>query len=188
VPRDLELESEDLNGVIEQALRLLKHELDRGRVIAVRDLGADLPLLKLDKRKIEQVFVNVFLNAIQAMPEGGTLTVRTYRRSAGEVRPGPGSRGSRQLRAVADVFVAEVEDTGTGIPEEVVRKVFEPFFTTKPTRKGTGLGLTVSKAIVEMHGGTVEIRNRDGGGAKVTISLTRRGDRENAQEAITARR
>jgi PAS domain S-box-containing protein len=188
VPRDLELESEDLNGVIEQALRLLKHELNRGRVIAVRDLGADLPLLKLDKRKIEQVFVNVFLNAIQAMPEGGTLTVRTYRRSAGEVRPGPGSRGSRQLRAVADVFVAEVEDTGTGIPEEVVRKVFEPFFTTKPTRKGTGLGLTVSKAIVEMHGGTVEIRNRDGGGAKVTISLTRRGDRENAQEAITARR
>ncbi|MGH7899616.1 MAG: two-component system sensor histidine kinase NtrB [Candidatus Binatia bacterium] len=188
VPRDLELESEDLNGVIDQALKLVKHELDRARINVARELAADLPRIRLDKRKMEQVFLNVFLNSIQAMPEGGTLTVRSARRSTADLRPGPGSRGSRQLRAVTDVVVAEVEDTGSGVPDEVVRKVFEPFFTTKPTRQGTGLGLTVSKAIVEMHGGAIEIRNREGGGAKVTISLNRRGDREHAQEAITARR
>jgi signal transduction histidine kinase len=86
------------------------------------------------------------------------------------------------------MVVAEVDDTGTGIPEGQARKMFEPFFTTKPTRKGTGLGLTVTKAIVDMHGGRVEIRNRPGGGARVLIVLDPRGGREDAQEAAVARR
>jgi signal transduction histidine kinase len=187
-PRNLELGMEDLNAIVQRALLLVNHEIERGRVTVVRTLGEDLPLVRLDKRKIEQVFINVFLNAIQAMPEGGTLTVKTYVRAAMASGPPAGSRGTYLLRTFGRMVVAEVDDTGTGIPEGQARKMFEPFFTTKPTRKGTGLGLTVTKAIVDMHGGRVEIRNRPGGGARVLIVLDPRGGREDAQEAAVARR
>ena len=75
-----------------------------------------------------------------------------------------------------------------GIPEELMRKVFEPFFTTKPTKKGTGLGLTVAKAIVEMHGGMVSISNRGRGGVQVLITLRTKGDSEDVAQASAAGR
>lgn len=187
-PLNLELAMEDLNAIVQRALLFVNHEIEKSRVTVVRTLGEDLPLVRLDKRKIEQVFINVFLNAIQAMPEGGTLTVKTYVRAAMASGPPAGSRGTYLLRTFGRMVVAEVDDTGTGIPEGQARKMFEPFFTTKPTRKGTGLGLTVTKAIVDMHGGRVEIRNRPGGGARVLIVLDPRGGREDAQEAAVARR
>jgi PAS domain S-box-containing protein len=188
-PRSLELHFENLNTVIEQALLLVKHELDRGRVSVVRELARDLPVAWLDKRKIEQVFINVFLNAIQAMPKGGTLTVKTWIRPAAEVGVPIGSRTSRVVkRSSGRVVVAQVDDTGMGIPEELMRKVFEPFFTTKPTKKGTGLGLTVAKAIVEMHGGVVSISNRGRGGVQVLITLRTKGDSEDVAQAPAAGR
>ncbi|HUE40034.1 MAG TPA: PAS domain S-box protein [Candidatus Binatia bacterium] len=187
-PRSLELHFESLNAVIDQALLLVKHELDRGRVNLVRELTTDLPLAWLDKRKIEQVFINVFLNSIQAMPKGGTLTVKTWARPAAEVGLTAGSRTSRVLKRAGPVVVAEVDDTGSGIPEELLRKIFEPFFTTKPTKKGTGLGLTVAKAIVEMHGGMVSISNRARGGVQVLITLRTKGDNEDVAQATAADR
>jgi PAS domain S-box-containing protein len=187
-PRSLELHFENLNTVIEQSLLLVKHELDRGRVSVVRELARDLPVAWLDKRKIEQVFINVFLNAIQAMPKGGTLTVKTWIRPAVEVGVPVGSRTSRVVKRSGRVVVAQVDDTGMGIPEELMRKVFEPFFTTKPTKKGTGLGLTVAKAIVEMHGGMVSISNRGRGGVQVLITLRTKGDSEDVAQAPAAGR
>jgi signal transduction histidine kinase len=92
------------------------------------------------------------------------------------------------LKSFGRAVVVEVDDTGVGVPEGQLRKVFEPFFTTKPTRKGTGLGLTVTKAIVDMHGGKVDIRNRPGGGFRVSILLHPKGGRENAQETAVAGR
>ncbi|HSD11166.1 MAG TPA: PAS domain S-box protein [Candidatus Binatia bacterium] len=186
-PRNLELASEDLNAVVEQALVFAHHEIEKGRVTVVRAFG-DLPFVRLDRRKMEQVFVNVFLNAIQAMPRGGTLTVKTYVREGMPSGPLLGSRATHLVKSVGRMVVAQVDDTGTGIPDGQVRKVFEPFFTTKPTRKGTGLGLTVTKAIVDMHGGKVEIRNRPGGGARVLIVLDPKGGLEDAQEAAVASR
>jgi signal transduction histidine kinase len=186
-PRSLELHFESLNVVIDQALLLVKHELDRGRVSVVRELARDLPVAWLDKRKIEQVFINVFLNAIQAMPKGGTLTVKTWARPTVDVGVPVGSRTSRVVKQSGRVVVAQVDDTGMGIPEELMRKVFEPFFTTKPTKKGTGLGLTVAKAIVEMHGGMVSISNRGRGGVQVLITLRTKGA-EDVAEAPAADR
>ncbi len=188
MPRTLEPTYEDLNAVIEQALLLVKHELDRGRISVARAMMPDLPPVWIDERKMEQVFLNVFLNAIQAMPHGGTMSVKTWLRPSAETDLPVGSRSSKVVRHMGRVVVAEVDDTGTGIPENLVRKVFEPFFTTKPTKKGTGLGLTVAKAIVEMHGGMISLSNRARGGVQVLVTLRTKGASDDAAQAIAVGR
>jgi len=166
---DLVTSPEPLEAVIEGSLVLVKHELDRWHINVVRDFGASLPRVKVDRNKIEQVFVNVFINAIHAMPDGGTLTVRTRLERLGQMDPNLGDREGNKLRAGDTVVVAGVEDTGTGIPEDQLSRIFDPFFTTKPTGKGTGLGLTVTNKIVELHGGMIEIKNRNEGGVRVRV-------------------
>ncbi|MCM8794908.1 MAG: PAS domain-containing protein [Candidatus Omnitrophica bacterium] len=167
--RQLELREENLNAIIQESLFLVKHEIDKSRVTVIKNLQAEAANFLMDRQKIEQVFVNIFINAVQAMPEGGTLTVRTYLKEnpAGQIN-GNGAAGGTVLSKEPDV-ITEVEDTGTGIPEKALPKVFDPFFTTKPTGKGTGLGLTVSKNIIQMHGGTMAIQNRPEGGTRVTL-------------------
>ncbi len=120
---------------------------------------------------MEQVFVNIFLNAIQAMPEGGTLTIITYAKQLTEVGHNVGSRKADDFSIGETVVMAEVEDTGTGIPKNQLSEVFDPFFTTKSTGKGTGLGLTVTKKIIDLHRGMINIGNRKEGGTRVTTML-----------------
>jgi PAS domain S-box-containing protein len=187
-PRSLEPKFESLNAVIDKSLLLVKHELDRTRVTVVRELAAELPTAWIDERKIEQVFINIFLNAIQAMPHGGVLKVRTWARPAAEPGFAVGSRSSKLVQRGGSFVVAEIDDTGGGIPPDLLRKVFEPFFTTKPTKKGTGLGLTVAKAIVEMHGGNLTIANRARGGVQVLITLRTKGGREDVDQAAAGDR
>ncbi|MBI4354420.1 MAG: MASE1 domain-containing protein [Candidatus Omnitrophica bacterium] len=162
--RELELQDHAVNELIEEALLLVKHELDKAHVTVRKDLASHLPLLTLDRQKITQVLINLFLNAIHAMPHGGTLTVRTCHTTqltnAEEANP----RKSGQ--AVVEV---DIEDTGEGIPEEAESKIFDPFFTTKPTGQGTGLGLTVARRIIELHEGTIAIANRAAGGVAATV-------------------
>jgi PAS domain S-box-containing protein len=184
-PHDLELAPEHLNAIVEDTLRFMKYQTERARVSVVRDFGVGLPRVRIDRRKIAQVLVNVFLNALQAMREGGTLTVRTFARNAARIDRG--ERG-RSVLGRRDEVAIVIEDTGTGFPDSALRKVFEPFFTTKPTGEGTGLGLTVCRAIVELHGGSIEIRNRQEGGARVTIVLNQKGDPGHVQEAFAAGR
>ncbi len=149
--RSLELTETSLNSVIEQALLLVRYSLDASHIQVVQKLDEKLPLLPLDRNKMEQVFVNLFINAIHAMPGSGTLTVTT------EARDGQ--------------VAARIEDTGAGIPPEVLPKIFDPFFTTKPTGKGTGLGLTVARSLVELQGGTLEVANRPEGGVRAIVVL-----------------
>ena len=166
---ELSLNTEELNSVLEQSLLLVRHELARYHVNAVRELSERLPPVRLDRNKLEQVFVNIFLNAFHAMPEGGTLIIKTYAKQLTEIGHNGGSRKADHFRIGETVVMAEVEDTGTGIPEDQLAKIFDPFFTTKSTGKGTGLGLTVTKKIIELHAGTINIGNREEGGARVTI-------------------
>lgn len=170
--KQLAVKPEDFNQLIIDTLKMVRHELNKKRIELVKDLALSLPKVAVDKTQIQQVFVNIFVNAAHAMPEGGTLTVRTFAKQMTETTHSEGSRSSAHLWVGDTAVVAEVEDTGSGIPEEHLAKIFDPFFTTKPTGVGTGLGLPVSRKIVELHGGTIGIRNKpDGAGVRVTVLL-----------------
>jgi len=150
-PGALSLQSEDFQLVAERALGFVKLEISGKQINVVHDWCEPAPQLSLDRNKMEQVLVNVLMNAIQATPERGTLTLRT--------------------RVNASEFIAEIDDTGTGISAAHQAKLFEPFFTTKPVGQGTGLGLSVARQIIQLHGGTLRLANRPEGGARATIRI-----------------
>ena len=164
------MRDEDFNVLMERSLWLVNYEINAARINAVRELAPSLPPVRMDKSRLEQVFINLFINAIQAMPGGGTLTVRTRegRWAEGQYRP---DKNGTQLRPGDPVVFVEVQDTGIGIPDKNLTKLFDPFFTTKPVGSGSGLGLSVAKQIIELHGGFIDIRNAPHGGALVTIIL-----------------
>jgi len=168
---DLELKAQDLNALVTNALALVKHDLNQNQINLQTELTPDLPLLALDGMKIEQVFVNVFTNACHAMPKGGTLTVKTFAERLAETRRDPGSREAGRFYAGDTVVIVDIEDTGSGIAPELLRKIFDPFFTTKTTGKGTGLGLAIVKRIIDLHCGIIEIKNRAEGGASCRLTF-----------------
>ena len=143
----------DVNEIIREALSLMENQALIHNVKIVQELNGDLPGIVVDTDQIQQVFVNVILNALDAMPEGGTLRVRSDSASEGH--------------AVQVAF----GDTGHGIPPEHIDKVFDPFFTTKSPNKGTGLGLAVSYGIIERHGGKIEVESEGGVGTTFMIAL-----------------
>ena len=147
--RELVLKDEDVNKLVERTLLFVKHECDKARVAVTRDFAEDLPPLTIDGYKVQQVLVNLFTNAIHAMSGGGTLKVRTTL--------------DGDTEEVPQGVMIEVQDTGPGIPPDSLSKIFDPFFTTKPTGQGTGLGLAVSRQIMEMHGGTLDLQNSESG-------------------------
>ncbi len=181
-PSATELTPSELNAVVEESLLLVNHELVRAHVTLVKELEEALPVLKLDRQKIEQAFVNLFINAIHAMPAGGILTVKTYAEWPTEFGPDVGRRRTDQFRIGETRVVAEVLDTGTGIPTETFDRLFDPFFTTKPPGQGTGLGLSVTRKILELHQGTIEISNRQEGGVRVTLTFKTERSHEDAKE------
>jgi signal transduction histidine kinase len=173
VPRAMDLQPENVTELIDQTLNFVRHEMNSCAINLVREMQENLPPVLLDRNKIKQVFVNVLTNAIHAMPEGGTLTIRTSTRKVekNEIDTDLGSRQADGFRLGQPLVIAEVLDTGQGIPLDKLTHIFDPFFTTKPTGKGTGLGLTVTKKIMELHGGKIDVRNRPEGGVIVTIKF-----------------
>lgn len=172
-PGKAELRPGDLNTLLRSSLNLVKHELKAEHITVTTEFCDNLPPALVDANKIKQVFVNALSNAAHAMPDGGTLTVRTYikKLTPEDARPSPGARQTHEFRAGERVLVTEIDDTGTGVPEDKLARVFEPFFTTKAAGKGTGLGLTVSRKIIELHEGSIQLQNLDPCGARVTITL-----------------
>ena len=166
---------ENLNEVIEGSLLLVGYKLAANRVNVARELAANLPLLSLDRIRMEQVFLNLFLNSMQAMPEGGTLTIRT-RLDQWPLASAPLARAAHGLKPGDPIVVAEVQDTGIGIPEANLVKLFDPFFTTKPAGVGTGLGLSVIRKIMELHDGLIAIENATSCGALATLILRASAD------------
>ena len=168
-PNELCLRPQNINATLRQLVRLLKSELLTAHVEVRIALGEALPPVEIDENKIEQVFINVCTNAIHAMPQGGVLEITTCVRELGEGGRRAGTRTTERLHAGDRVVSVEFCDTGHGIPPDKVTAVFDPFFTTKPTGKGTGLGLTVSRKIVELHGGRLDLENRPEGGARASV-------------------
>jgi two-component system NtrC family sensor kinase len=145
------MERAGVNEIIERAGRLLEIQAGARNIRIVMDLAPGLPEIELDRNQIQQVFWNLTINAFEAMPAGGTLTLVS--------RPGA-------LPGTVDV---EIADTGAGIPRENLTRLFDPFFTTKSS--GTGLGLSVTYGIIERHGGTIEVKSEVGRGSVFTIKF-----------------
>ncbi|MFQ3547202.1 MAG: ATP-binding protein [Termitinemataceae bacterium] len=148
-PMNMELREGNLNELIKELIDFVHYELEAGNIKAVLDLDPNLPRLCYDERYIKQALLNLIKNAIAAMPEGGTLTLKT--------------EGSP-----TEVHI-HVTDTGMGICEENLAKIFEPYFTTKET--GSGLGLTLVFKIIKEHRGDITVKSREGEGASFMITL-----------------
>jgi len=148
---DPELSPTEVNSVIERVLTLTNYAFEGTGVDLHRELARDLPPLMADRHMIEQVLTNLILNAVQAIRGDGVVTVRS------------GTDGPW--------CTIEVEDTGCGIPPDVLPKVFDPFFTTRSQGEGTGLGLSVSLGIVERHGGQIAVKSQVGEGTTFTVRL-----------------
>ncbi len=167
---EFNVKAEDLNACVERSLWLLHYDLVTAHTTVVRQLAPDLPLVLMDRSKMEQVLINLFTNALHAMPDHGSLTVttRTLRRAEDLLAREPILRPFKLGDTLA---ILEVQDTGTGIPEDLLPRIFDPFVTTKPAGHGTGLGLAVVRKIVDLHGGAIDIRNTPPRGARVTLML-----------------
>lgn len=146
----------DLNKIIRETLNLVDHQLVKARIDVKLALDDQLPRIKGNAGKLQQVLLNLVLNARDAMESGGSLTVRTSVRA---------SNGSKRLVHVS------VTDSGAGIAAENLTRIFDPFFTTKAAKKGTGLGLSVSYGIVKEHGGEIEVESKPGAGTRFELSF-----------------
>jgi two-component system NtrC family sensor kinase len=154
----------DLNRVLEDTLQLLEPQFRQSRVEIMRECADDLPRVQGNAGKLQQVFTNLLLNARDAIPDGGRITLRT-------------STDERDLVNV------EVLDTGIGIAPENVARIYDPFFTTKGVGRGTGLGLAVSYGIVQEHSGHIAVESAPGRGTTFRITLPTAGARARLQAA-----
>ena len=167
---ELGLKAEDIGPILESSLTLVKTRLKFEHIDTIIEIKKDMPKALADKNKLEQVFINILLNAAQAMPNGGKLLIRGFDKKLEEIRNGIGRRTQDIFRIGETVLLVEIEDTGIGIPEENLTRVFDPFFTTKG-QWGAGLGLSVSRNIINMHRGLIYAESKLGQGTKMTIIL-----------------
>lgn len=165
------LQPEDINPILEDSLNLVRARIKFENIRIIKELKKDMPLVLADKNKLEQVFINILLNAVQAMPGGGTVTIRSYDKRLEDIKNGIGKRAEDIFRLGERAAILEIEDTGCGIEEENLKKIFEPFFTTRGLSGGSGLGLSVSKNIIQMHRGLIHAESISGTGTKVTVIL-----------------
>jgi signal transduction histidine kinase len=147
------LEQVSLEQIVEKTAQLVANEMKLNEVRFSKEVQHQLPELQVDKGGLQQVLLNLFLNSIQAMPNGGDLKVVI-----------------RMSKAMNEGII-DVMDTGGGIPPEDLHKIFDPFYTTKKDGEGTGLGLSVSYSIIEKHGGRIEVKSDPGEGTTFSIFL-----------------
>lgn len=159
-PSPPEFADEDLSRVICSMVDLTRKEADKRGIEVHSQLDPDLPKVRIDESKIKQVLLNVILNALQAMDQGGRVDL--IARAVKTREQGPGVQ-------------VIVRDNGQGVPEEIQERLFDPFFTTKDPGEGTGLGLTICHQVMEEHGGEIEIRGRAGRGTEVVLSFAAGG-------------
>jgi len=171
-PPDPELVATDLNQIVRETLEVLSPHLERSRVTLVTSDQPGTGRAQLDPDQIRRVLMNLVLNALDAMPAGGSLSIDTRRMITGSDEPG--------------WLQIEVRDTGCGIPAELVETLFDPFVSGR--KGGTGLGLAISHQIVQQHGGWIDFANDPAGGSIFTVNLPDRQGQEHAQSAGSGRR
>ncbi len=150
-PAQMEAATVDLHAVINDVLSLLEHQLKNAKIQVRKAIAPETPLLLAVEHKMQQVFLNLFLNARDAMPKGGWLSIET--------------------RLSGDRVVVKIGDTGGGIDKENLSRIYDPFFTTKPIGQGTGLGLSITYGIIREHGGVITCDSAEGQGTIFTLAL-----------------
>ena len=156
----LERTETDLNSLIGKSLSLLDYQIRKSQIEVVKEISDKLPSIEVDRNQMSQVFINIFLNSIQAMEGGGSLKINAV--------------------TLDGKLVVTISDTGRGISEDILPKVFDPFFTTKGEGRGTGLGLWITQGVVERHGGTIQLSSQKGKGTTVEIQIPLSQKIENA--------
>jgi two-component system NtrC family sensor kinase len=149
----MNVQSTDLNAVVQRSLMLVRHQVEMGGVELQLKLGDSLPFVPCDPAQIEQVLLALIVNAVDAMPGGGSLWIET------------------RMSSDATEVKIQVRDDGAGIAPDVLPHIFEPFLTTKESGHGVGLGLAISRGIVDRHNGRIEVESELGRGTTFTISL-----------------
>jgi two-component system NtrC family sensor kinase len=147
------IQPNDVNGVIERALRLVQHQLELGNIHLQLELATNLAPALCDAPQMEQVMLALIQNAIDAMPKGGNLWLAT------------------RTSTLNPEIEIEVRDDGTGIPQDILPQIFEPFLTTKESGHGVGLGLAISRSIIEQHNGRIEVQSEAGKGTRFSLTL-----------------
>jgi len=170
-PAPLDLRSAPIQSVLDAALELVQEQLSTGHIKIVKEIDPGVTPVLLDESRMKQALINLILNAFQAMPSGGTLTIRAYPKTLTQRGGSVGDRSTDVFRVGQTVLACELVDTGQGIPAEALSKVFDPFFTSKAPGEGTGLGLAVTKTIIEQHKGCIEIASKPERGTQVTVLL-----------------
>jgi len=143
----------DLNAVVKQTIKLVQHKLELGNIVPHLELSDELPRMRGDAAQLEQLLLALVINAIEAMPHEGTLHIKTA----------PNAERTN--------VVVLVEDDGTGIPPDILSRLFDPFVTTKEEGKGVGLGLAISRTIVERHHGAIEVTSEVGRGTSFKMTF-----------------
>lgn len=154
----MNLERADLNAVVDRVVLLVRHQVELASIQLQIELDPRLPTVRCDPSAVEQVILALVMNAIDAMPHGGNLWLRSI------------------LKTETNQVQLQVKDDGVGIPPEVLAHLFEPFFTTKERGRGVGLGLAISRSIVEQHGGQIEVESELGKGTAFLVTLPLNGD------------
>ena len=150
---EVESESSSVQRIVEKTLQLASNQIKLAKVRVEGEIEDNLPPIYGDRQQLEQVFLNLVLNALDAMPDGGVLRIKVL--------------NTTDRESVAVTF----EDTGVGIPKQHLRDIFDPFFTSKKAAKGTGLGLSVSLGIIQRHGGDIRVESEVGKGTVFTVLL-----------------
>ena len=179
----VDIQAYSLEPIINECLSLIYVNCEKSSVTVKRDVAKDLPPAAVDRTRIQDVFVNILLNAVQSMPEGGELNIEMFSsRRVDLVRLAliPAEAEAQAQRYI----VVRITDTGVGISKENIDKIFEPFFTTKRQEGGSGLGLSIVKKIIEMHSGFIHIVNRkEGPGTQVTVIVpVSKGGKDNGEK------
>ncbi len=168
--RENSMVAQDINTQIKRILKLMQHNFEKGGIIVCPEFSEEALWVEMEPSRMEQVFLNLFLNALAVMPQGGDLTVRTRTERLKKAGANVSAKITERFRIGDHLAIIEVEDSGSGIDPAHADKIFDPFFSTRSTEDGTGLGLSVTRNIVEMHRGWITLENRlDQRGACATL-------------------
>jgi len=159
-PHEISMVPKSINDIIEHVRTFMRHNFNEAQIELQLELSANLAAVLVDTKKMEQVFINLFLNAISVMPKGGKLTVSSHNETMQQAGSNVSSQMTECFRIGEQIVVIEVKDTGIGLSTAALEKVFDPFYSSKSTGKGTGLGLFVTRNIVDLHRGLITLENR----------------------------